>query len=185
MREPSRRRFKLEAWDSRVTLSAVQPADGSELRNTSEPPGSVSTDSAVAASGVTNEPGEATSAPPQCQRRLRLRPEGSFDYQPGQYVQLRRPDGLARSYSLASLPREGWLELHVRRVTDGRMSSWIFDELHVGGRLELRGPFGDCHYEPGRPEQPLLLAGLGTGLAPLYGIARDALESGHTGPVQL
>lgn len=38
---------------------------------------------------------------------------------------------------------------------------------------------------PGRPEQPLLLAGTGTGLAPLYGVARDALEAGHTGPVRL
>jgi NAD(P)H-flavin reductase len=38
---------------------------------------------------------------------------------------------------------------------------------------------------PGQPEQPLLLAGTGTGLAPLYGILRDALEAGHTGPLHL
>ena len=30
-----------------------------------------------------------------------------------------------------------------------------------------------------------MLAGAGTGLAPLYGIARDALAQGHTGPVWL
>lgn len=40
-------------------------------------------------------------------------------------------------------------------------------------------------YVPGREQQPLLLAGTGTGLAPLYGIARDALAAGHHGPIHL
>ena len=35
------------------------------------------------------------------------------------------------------------------------------------------------------PDQPLLLAGTGTGLAPLLAIARDALRQGHTAPIWL
>jgi NAD(P)H-flavin reductase len=38
---------------------------------------------------------------------------------------------------------------------------------------------------PGNPDQPLLLAGTGTGLAPLYGILRDALRHGHRGPIRI
>jgi CDP-4-dehydro-6-deoxyglucose reductase len=38
---------------------------------------------------------------------------------------------------------------------------------------------------PGRSEQPLLLIGTGTGLAPLYGILHDALAQGHSGPIHL
>jgi NAD(P)H-flavin reductase len=51
--------------------------------------------------------------------------------------------------------------------------------------VALQGPSGDCFYVPGREDQPLLLAGTGTGLAPLYGILRDALARGHRGPIHL
>lgn len=117
--------------------------------------------------------------------RVRLRPEKPFEYRAGQYVSLLRADGLARSYSLASQPHEDALEIHVRRVAAGRMSGWLFDEARPGDALDVQGPAGDCFYVPGRPEQPLLLAGTGTGLAPLQGIVRDALAHGHTGPIWL
>lgn len=117
--------------------------------------------------------------------RVRLATDAPLDYRAGQYVSLVREDGLARSYSLASLPREGALELHVRLVPGGAMSGWLGREARPGERVFLQGPAGSCFYVPGRPEQPLLLAGTGTGLAPLYGIVRDALEAGHTGPIWL
>jgi NAD(P)H-flavin reductase/ferredoxin len=117
--------------------------------------------------------------------RLRLKTERAFDYRPGQYAVILRNDGLARSYSLASLPSEDALEMHVRKVPQGRMSSWLFDEAKVGDAVVLQGPSGECFYVAGQPEQPLLLAGTGTGLAPLYGVLRDALLQGHTGPIWL
>jgi NAD(P)H-flavin reductase/ferredoxin len=117
--------------------------------------------------------------------RVRLRPEAPFEYRAGQYVTLLRADGLARSYSVASLPREGLLELHVRLLPGGAMSGWLRTEARPGDEVRIQGPAGECFYVPGRPEQPLLLAGTGTGLAPLYGIARDALAEGHTGPLWL
>jgi NAD(P)H-flavin reductase len=117
--------------------------------------------------------------------RARLRPATPLEYRSGQYITLRRDDGLARSYSLASLPDEGALELHIRRAPQGRMSGWLFDEAREGEAVSLRGPAGDCFYTTGNPEQPLLLAGTGTGLAPLAGICRDALKQGHHGPIHL
>lgn len=116
----------------------------------------------------------------------RLRLAAALDYRPGQFVTLLRADGLARSYSLASVPGEqAALELHVRVLPDGRMSRWIAHDLRPGDRLRIRGPEGDCFYTAGQPDQPLLLVGTGTGLAPLHGIVRDALCSGHTGPITL
>lgn len=117
--------------------------------------------------------------------RLRLGVDGPFDYSAGQFVSLIREDGLSRAYSLASVPEEGLLELHVRRVPEGRMSGWIHDQLGVGAPLSVCGPYGSCFYVAGRPQQPLVLAGVGTGLAPLLGIARDAIARGHTGPIDL
>ncbi len=117
--------------------------------------------------------------------RLRLQCEAELPYQAGQFINIVREDGLTRSYSLASLPgTDEPLELHVRVYAAGRMSSWLASRP-VGQRLQLRGPAGDCFYVAGRPEQPLLLVGTGTGLAPLYGIARAALRQGHRGPITL
>lgn len=117
--------------------------------------------------------------------RVRLAAEEPFEYRAGQYVSVIREDGLARRYSLASLPSEDLLELHVRRIPGGAMSGWLWDEAARGTRAFVQGPAGQCFYVEGTPGQPLVLVGAGTGLAPLVGIARDALAAGHTGPVWL
>jgi hypothetical protein len=75
--------------------------------------------------------------------QLRIESATSLYYHAGQFINLRRADGLTRSYSLASLPMEdGFLELHVKRMPGGAMSQWIHDELAVGDELELQGPHG-------------------------------------------
>ena len=117
--------------------------------------------------------------------RVRLRCDAPIDFRSGQFVSIVRGDGLARSYSIASLPHEGELELHVRKIVGGKMSGWLHDESKCGDRLRVVGPSGDCFYVPGNAEQPLLLVGTGTGLAPLYGILRDALQQAHRGPIRL
>jgi NAD(P)H-flavin reductase/ferredoxin/truncated hemoglobin YjbI len=123
-------------------------------------------------------------APDVC--RLRMQCATSLYYHAGQFVNLRRPDGLQRSYSLASVPAEDdFLELHVRRMPGGEMSNWIFDVLAVGDEVELQGPNGRTYYVPGSQDQDLLLIGTGSGLAPLIGIVRDALHVGHRGRLRL
>lgn len=118
--------------------------------------------------------------------RVRLRTDAPLPYRAGQFITLLRGDGLARSYSLASVPDlDDELELHVRVLPHGRMSQWIAKELRPGTPVSVRGPEGDCFYTAGAPEQPLLLVGTGTGLAPLVGILRDALRQGHHGPISL
>ena len=59
------------------------------------------------------ELGEAVA--PDVQRLL-LRPQASLGFRPGQYLDVLHPGGESRSYSIASLPSTGLLELHVRRV---------------------------------------------------------------------
>ncbi len=115
---------------------------------------------------------------------IRLRLDAELSYRPGQYVNLSRDAKLLRSYSLASTPNEGFLEFHIRHYPEGQFSTWAAADLSVGDTLELQGPLGDCIYVA-EPEQPLLLLGTGTGLAPLWGIVKDALSRGHTGPIHL
>lgn len=118
--------------------------------------------------------------------QLRLKPETEFEYQAGQYVMLWNSQALGRCYSLASVPGlDDALELHVARVAGGRMSGWLFDVLKPGDQVQLQAATGDCFYVEGHPEQNLLLAGTGTGLAPLWGIVRAALHRGHRGEIHL
>lgn len=118
--------------------------------------------------------------------RIVLETAAPLEYFPGQFVNFARPDGLVRSFSLASVPAlDEHLEFHVALVPDGRMSGWLHRDAAPGDTLELLGPLGNCFYTPGAPEQPLFLLGTGTGLAPLYAIVRDALHQEHTGPIHL
>ncbi len=118
--------------------------------------------------------------------RVRLAPVAPLDYHAGQFVNLRRADGVVRSYSLASVPaRDPLLEIHVKRFAGGEMSNWIHDQMRPGDSLDIQGPNGACFYLAGEPDRKMLLVGNGSGLAPLIGIARDALAGGHRGSVHL
>ena len=118
--------------------------------------------------------------------RVRLACEVAPDYFPGQFMNFVRPGGLVRSFSVASVPTLfEHLEFHVALVPNGQMSGWIHHEAKPGDTLRLMGPLGNCFYVGGNPTQSMFLLGTGTGLAPLYGIARDALQQGHTGDIHL
>ena len=118
--------------------------------------------------------------------RMRLQCEETFDYFAGQFTNLKHPETeLVRSYLLASLPDDGALELHIKRVPDGQMSGYLHDDVQVGDSFSIDGPVGDCFYTDKDLDQSLLMVGVGTGLAPLYGIVRDALQHGHRGDIHL
>ncbi|MBT9531191.1 MAG: iron-sulfur-binding ferredoxin reductase, partial [Pseudomonas sp.] len=118
--------------------------------------------------------------------RLRLQPERRLPYQAGQHLVLWADAGIARPYSLASLPdADDWLELHIDCAKPGAFSTaarrfQLGQSLRLG---ELRG--GALHYDPDWQARPLCLLAAGTGLAPLWGILREALRQAHSGPIQL
>ena len=111
---------------------------------------------------------------------------GSISCEAGQFVHLQRSDGVVRSYSVANdVNEDGFLELHVAALENGRMSQWLHREAVPGTDVRVRGGFGASYYVPGRPDQPLLLVGTGTGLAPLWGIVKRALVSSHCAEIHL
>jgi len=114
--------------------------------------------------------------------RYWLSPESPLDFRLGQFVKL-RSHAVERCYSIAE-ERDGLLGFHIRHVDGGAMSL-LLKHAKVGSTLTITGPMGNCSYQPKSKDQPLLLVGTSTGLAPLVGILNDALESGHSGPVAL
>jgi ferredoxin-NADP reductase len=120
--------------------------------------------------------------------QILLTTKEAFSYRAGQYLTLFRDDPqgqIARSYSIASLPDSAHIELHVRLIPNGAMSAWLATQARPGDAVAIQGPAGNCFYTEMPATQPLILAGTGTGLAPLYGVLRDALRQNHSGPITL
>ncbi len=118
--------------------------------------------------------------------RLRLKVEHDFKYRAGQFITVWKNEKLGRSYSLASVAElDDYLELHIKRINNGKLSNWLHDEVKTGDVLQIQAATGNCFYTAGQSQQKTLLAGTGTGLAPLIGIARDALQQGHQGDIHL
>lgn len=118
--------------------------------------------------------------------RLRVQPERVLRYQAGQHLVLWSAQGVARPYSLASVPGEdAWLEFHLDCRHAGAFCA-AARALQVGDLLrlgELRG--GALHYDPDWQARSLWLLAAGTGLAPLWGILREALRNEHQGAIRV
>ena len=117
---------------------------------------------------------------------LKLQAETQLNYRAGQFINLYKEDAISRSYSLASVPEvDEHLHFHIRKLPGGQVSQWVHQELKLGDRIKISEAKGDCFYSPDFPEQNLLLIATGTGLAPLFGIVRDALRHSHKGAIKL
>lgn len=109
--------------------------------------------------------------------RLMLAPGASFDYFPGQYVQVLLKDGSRRSYSMATRsPRENQLELHVRHMPGGVFSGHVFNALQPKAILRMEGPFGSFYLRDS--QRPMILLASGTGFAPVQALLEQLREQG-------
>ncbi|MDY6942272.1 MAG: CDP-6-deoxy-delta-3,4-glucoseen reductase [Pseudomonadota bacterium] len=118
---------------------------------------------------------------------VRLRPPSAqpFRYLPGQFVDVLLKDGRRRSYSLATAPGRGEeLELHVRRVSGGAFSEYVFSQMQEKALLRLEGPLGGFFWQEG-VERPVLLVGGGTGIAPLKAMIEHAVDQNFSLPMHL
>jgi CDP-4-dehydro-6-deoxyglucose reductase/ferredoxin-NAD(P)+ reductase (naphthalene dioxygenase ferredoxin-specific) len=106
--------------------------------------------------------------------RLMLEDRAAFRFQAGQYVRVTMEGAPPRDYSLASLPEDRYLELHVRAVPGGRTSSRITQRLRVAEIVRIEGPFGSAFLREGHGGPIIAVAG-GSGLAPIKSIVESAL----------
>jgi CDP-4-dehydro-6-deoxyglucose reductase, E3 len=106
-------------------------------------------------------------APDVMQVRLRLPPSFTFEYLPGQSIDLIGHGGIRRAYSVASAPRaDKCLDLHIRRVEGGQLSHYWFEQAQVSDLLRLHGPLG-TFFLGDVAGQNLVCLATGTGMAPI------------------
>ncbi len=118
---------------------------------------------------------------------LRLAVPERVQHHPGQHyvVRLRAPDGYTaqRSYSVASAPGDDLVELFVERIDDGEVSTYLADVVEPGDELEVRGPIGRWFVWFGGT--PAIGIGGGSGVAPLVGMLRHAVDLGEPESLRL
>jgi CDP-4-dehydro-6-deoxyglucose reductase len=115
-------------------------------------------------------------------RILTLAPHREEDcmcqFTPGQYLEVWVPDEpwMSRAYSVGNAPHpDGSVELQIRKVDEGRFSSWAFERASVGAVVTARGPVGAFTMRS-PTDRPLVFVARGTGFAPVKALVEQQLS---------
>lgn len=119
-------------------------------------------------------------------RRFDVALDEAMEFNAGQFADITIPGtGITRSYSMANPPSEkNTLSFIIKIYADGAFSSLLAEQLRVGDPIELEGPFGTSFRNKAHAG-PTLLVGGGSGMAPLWSILNDIIDSGVQRPVRL
>jgi len=102
----------------------------------------------------------------------------TFTFTPGQYLTLRatvNDQDIRRSYSICSAVDEPTLAVGIKKLKDGQFSNYAH-QLSAGEALDVMPPQGRFTASLGGKHHYLLLAA-GSGITPIYSIARSVLEN--------
>ncbi len=122
--------------------------------------------------------------------QLTVQLDEPFAYRAGQFCKLSvdAPEGpganVARSYSFGTPSNaQGTLTFYVRKVSGGKLSSFINEQDLRGEKVIVEGPSGDFWLRDS--EAPLLMIAGGSGLPPILAMLQDAAVRGIKRPVTL
>ena len=116
---------------------------------------------------------------------LKLPASERMQFLAGQYIDILLKDGKRRSFSLANAPHDdSVLQLHVRHVTGGQFSEYVFSQMQEKAILRFEGPLGTFFLREDS-DKPIILLATGTGFAPIKGIIEHAFHIGIERPITL
>ncbi|WP_417762076.1 FAD-binding oxidoreductase [Shewanella sp.] len=105
---------------------------------------------------------------------LRYPPSVNFVFLPGQYVDLSF-QGIVRSYSIASADGENkQIELHIRKVPEGKMSNLLFGSVSKEQLMRIEGPKGTFFVRENTKK--LLFVATGTGISSVKSMVKNLVQ---------
>lgn len=81
-----------------------------------------------------------------------------------------------RTYSLTQIDARH-VQLNVKKVDLGKVSSWLVDQAKVGDMIEFGQPFGDMQLPT--QSKPLILLAAGSGITPMLSLLQTLAQSGE------
>jgi ring-1,2-phenylacetyl-CoA epoxidase subunit PaaE len=98
----------------------------------------------------------------------------AFAYKQGQYLTLKaniKGEEVRRSYSLCSSPIDNQWQVAVKKIEDGRFSTFVNDVLKVGDTIEVMPPNGRFFTEMNPEKKKRYVAfAAGSGITPINSI---------------
>ncbi len=104
--------------------------------------------------------------------------EPAYTFNAGQYLTLRATiDGedMRRSYSICSAPHENELRIAVKRVDDGKFSTWVNTHLRPGDTIEVMTPTGRFGLTTPKDHRLHIAFAAGSGITPILSIIRTVM----------
>lgn len=102
-----------------------------------------------------------------------------FRYQSGQYITIKSTingKDVRRSYSLSSAPHENDFRVVVKKVENGRMSTFLNTSVKVGDELEVMTPAGN--FIAKNHNANLVGIAAGSGITPIFSLLKSVLKAG-------
>jgi len=104
-----------------------------------------------------------------------------FKFKQGQYLTFKKEingEEIRRSYSLCSSPLDNEWKVGIKKVEDGRFSTFANEELTIGDELESMAPSGHFFTEVNKEVQKNYIAfAAGSGITPIYSIIKTHLKA--------
>lgn len=98
----------------------------------------------------------------------------SFEFTPGQYLSVKvdpEKNGLTapRHYTVTSPPGADFLQCTVKKISGGKVSTYLHEKLRLGDKVRLSAPFGVFTAEA---SEPAVLMSAGIGVTPMINFQR-------------
>ncbi len=101
-----------------------------------------------------------------------------FEYIAGQFIGLEieiNGELVTRSYSLSSCPSvNNYFQISVKKISGGKMSSYLVDQLKVGDVVDVLVPQGEFVAQTSKPKNHVFFAA-GSGVTPIYAMIQEIL----------
>lgn len=107
--------------------------------------------------------------------QFRFPPTANFKFLEGQYLDVIW-GGVRRSYSIASISDDQEINLLIKKVAEGVMSDYVFNQAKVNDLIRVEGPKGTFFLR--ETSRPLVLLATGTGIAPIMSILKKIDQDG-------
>ncbi len=104
--------------------------------------------------------------------------KSEFSYQSGQYITIKSDvngEDVRRAYSLCSSPFENDFRIGVKKVADGKMSTFLNEGLNVGDEIEVMKPSGNFVIDDSSSN--IVAFAAGSGITPILSMVKSVLNS--------
>lgn len=109
--------------------------------------------------------------------------KADFKYDAGQHLTVKanvKGEDVRRSYSIPSWTEEGGeLKITSKMIPNGKMSSYLFNEVKEGQELEVMPPMGNFVLKNDAQDKTLVFFAGGSGITPVISVIKKALAKGN------